>query len=306
MEQLDSIDNRARSEDLNTTSNGASEEKIVVGGGTVKLSKNVSKENTKNATKNPDINSVKKPKQFLNKKRTAGNRFTTAEDKILLEAINSGEELDFTKLAKRMKRNSTSVQHRVLKLKLSGGDSSRSSLTLQEDLAIIDSATKHLKEFSKLDDVFLKDAEVLAASFRRSKASVRHRWDFILKVWVKSYYTGTLNLNIKVMLANVIADNFEDIDSIDWNWILRSFNEFAGHTLASIRRTFYNNIYKSTIMHSKDDKTKVTLKDIAKDAAVTYSNENARKISDSTLARQREVIEHFEKKTKELGIKDFL
>ena len=60
----------------------------------------------------------------------------------------------------------------------------------------------------------------LAASFRRNKDSVRLRWEVRLKVWLKSYYTKTLNLDIKVMLANILADNFEDIDSIDWNFVI--------------------------------------------------------------------------------------
>ena len=48
------------------------------------------------------------------------------------------------------------------------------------------------------------------------------------------------------------------------------------------------------------------LKEIAEHAAVAFSQENARKIPASTLTRQREIIEYFENKVKELGIKDFL
>lgn len=302
---LDIIDNRARGEDLNTTSEGASGEKIV--GGDVKPSKKVSKKNTKKATKTPDINkSVKKTRQVLNRKRPAPNPFTSEEDKILLEAISSGEELDFTKLAKMMNRDRKSVKHRVEKLKLSGGVSTKTCprYNLQEDLTILDSAVENLKKFAKLDDTPLKHAEDLAASFRRKTESVKARWETSLKVWLKSFYTKTLNLNIKVMLANLLADNFEDIESIDWNFV-KSFKEFDGHTLASIRKSF-SNIYKTAKDHSKEDKTKLTLKEIAEDAAVTYSQENARKIPASTLKRQREVIDYFEKKVKDLGIKDFL
>ena len=107
------------------------------------------------------------------------------------------------------------------------------------------------------------------------------------------------------MLANVQAANFEDIDSIDWNFV-KSFKEFSGHTLVSIRTEFFHYIYKRANRHSKDEKTKLTLKEIAEDAAVTFNKENARKIPASTLERQTEVINYFEKKVKELGIKDFL
>ena len=69
---------------------------------------------------------------------------------------------------------------------------------------------------------------------------------------------------------------------------------------------FFDNIYRAAKRHSENSKSKLTLKEIAKDAAVTHGKENARKIPASTLKRQAEVIEHFEKKVKELGIKDFM
>ena len=118
-------------------------------------------------TKNTEINkSVKKPRQVLNRKRTPRNLFTPEEDKILVEAISSGEELNFTNLAKKMNRDYCSVKRRVKKLKLSGGDTTRnfSRFTLQEDLTIIDSVIKSLPRFSKLDDTPLEDDLDLAAN----------------------------------------------------------------------------------------------------------------------------------------------
>ena len=298
----DLIDNRARDEDLNTTSSGASGEKIVGGG--VKPRKTVSKKNTKKVTKNTNINkSVKKPKQVLNKKRSTHNPFKPEEDKILLEAMRSGEELDFKELAKTINRKRTSVQGRMEKLKLSGGVSSTTNprYTLQEDLKIIDSAVENLKIFSKLDATPLKDSKDLAASFRRNADPVKERWEVRLKVWIKSYYTKTLNLDIRVMLANVVADNFKNIESIDWNFVI-SFKEFSGHTLRSIRYQFYSQIYQRAKVKFKGDKADLTLREIATIA----SKESAKKIPASTRKRQEEVIEYFEKKVKELGIKDFV
>ena len=66
------------------------------------------------------------------------------------------------------------------------------------------------------------------------------------------------------------------------------------------------NIFQTVKYHSADHKTKLTLREIANDAAVRFSEKNVHKISDAVLKRQREVIEYFEKKVKELGIKDFL
>ena len=87
--------------------------------------------------KNTNINkSVKKPRQILNKKRSTQYHFTPEEDKILLKAMSSGKELDFTKLAKTMKRAMGSVVNRLAKLKLSGGVSTITPrrYNLQEDL----------------------------------------------------------------------------------------------------------------------------------------------------------------------------
>ena len=198
LRQLDFIDNRGSKEDLNTASNAASDEKKM--GVHVKPNKTVSKKNMKIAIKNPVINNAVRQKK-KNRSTFTVNPFTPEEDKILLEAMSSGEELDFKKLAKKMNRAWGSVKHRVEKLKLSGGVSTitKQRYNLQEDLKIIDSAVENLKKFAKLDDTPLKDAEDLAASFRRKGQSVRNRWEKNLKVWVKSYYTKTLNLNIKVI-----------------------------------------------------------------------------------------------------------
>ena len=102
---LDLIDNKDRDEGLNTTSSEASDQKIVEQSDYAKSRKKVSQKNSQIGTKNSEINvSVKKPRQVLNRKTHTVNHFTPEEDKILLEAMSSGEELNFTKLGKRMNR----------------------------------------------------------------------------------------------------------------------------------------------------------------------------------------------------------
>ena len=104
----------------------------------------------------------------------------------------------------------------------------------------------------------------------------------------------------------MLAENFEETDSIDWKYVA-SLKEFSGHTSTSLKSTFFAYIlYNSKKLHCKDGNTKLTLREIAKDAEVTYSKENAKEVSESTLKRQREVIDYFEKKIKKLGIKDFV
>ena len=107
---MDFIDNRGRKEDLNTTIDGASDEKTVQVGAHVKLSKKV---NT-----NPET--VKKQKKVLSRKCHTNNPFKPEEDQILLEEMCSGEKLDFNQLAKKMNRTSASVKNRVNKLKMTG------------------------------------------------------------------------------------------------------------------------------------------------------------------------------------------
>ena len=107
------------------------------------------------------------------------------------------------------------------------------------------------------------------------------------------------------MLANVLADNFENIVSVDWNFV-KSFDEFSGHTIRSLKRIFFGNILHQAKCHSTNDKTTLTLREIANDAAVSFSEQNIRKISQQVLKRQGEVVEYFEKKVKEMGIKNFL
>ena len=66
------------------------------------------------------------------------------------------------------------------------------------------------------------------------------------------------------------------------------------------------NIFQQAKYHSTNDKTTLTLREIANDAAVSFSEQNIRKISQQVLKRQGEVVEYFEKKVKEMGIKNFL
>ena len=298
------IDDTGSNENMDTTSTKGSEEKIDDGG--EKLSKSVPKK--RKGPKNPDISDTgKKQKQVSNRKTYTLQFFKPEEDKILLKAMRSGEDIDYNKFAKKLNRDHASIRDRVKKLEMTGVSTKTSKrFTLEEDLKVIDSALKNLKEFSKLDDTPLKDVQDLSLSLKRNVSSLKQRWDRRLKVWLKSYYTKTLNLDIRIMLAEVLADNFEDIDSIDWN-LVSSFKEFSGHTVTSLKSTFFAYIlYNTSKLHCKEDKTKLTLREIANDAAVTYSKENAGKVTDATLKRQRDVIDYFEKKVKKLGIKDFV
>ena len=75
-------------------------------------------------------------------------RFTTEEDKILLEAIRNGKEGDLVKLSEMLKRNRASVRGRITKLKMTGeGPTERKLFTLKEDRIILDSALRFTLPF---------------------------------------------------------------------------------------------------------------------------------------------------------------
>ena len=299
--QMDFSDNRGLKEDLNTTRDKASDKIIVVDD--VKLRKTVSKK--KKGSKIIDIENDNAVKRVISRKSFTVKPFTPEEDKILLEAVNSGEKLDIRELAKKINRRKDSVRTRLEKFKSTGvSTKTNKSYSFQEDLLILDSAIRNLEKFSKLDDTPV-DTEDLSVSFRRTRTSVYERWELKLKSWLKSYYSKTLNLEIRVMLANVLADNFENIVSVDWNFV-KSFDEFSGHTIRSLKQIFFGNISRQAKYHSTNDKTTLTLREIANDAAVSFSEQNIRKISQQVLKRQGEVVEYFEKKVKEMGIKNFL
>ena len=242
---MDFSDNRGLKEDLNTTRDKASDKIIVVDD--VKLRKTVSKK--KKGSKIIDIENDNAVKRVISRKSFTVKPFTPEEDKILLEAVNSGEKLDIRELAKKINRRKDSVRTRLEKFKLTGvSTKTNKSYSFQEDLLILDSAIRNLEKFSKLDETPV-DAEDLSVRFRRTRTSVYERWELKLKSWLKSYYSKTLNLEIRVMLANVLADNFENIVSVDWN-LVKSFDEFSGHTIRSLKRIFFGNILQQAKYHS--------------------------------------------------------
>lgn len=107
------------------------------------------------------------------------------------------------------------------------------------------------------------------------------------------------------MLSNILADNFQTIDSIDWEFV-KTFSEFKGHTVKSLKCLFYDTLLRWTAERLKVDKTELSLKQIAEDAKVSYNKENARQIPEKTKIRQMKVVNHFESQVKKFDIKDFL
>merc|ERR1711862_557448 len=87
---------------------------------------------------------------------------------------------------------------------------------------LIDEAIQHLKEGKSLRMVHFQNnsrCQVISLKLGRSFYSVCDRWNNKIKIWLLQYFNKTLNLEIRPVLANAVADNFESIEAIDWTFL---------------------------------------------------------------------------------------
>ena len=78
----------------------------------------------------------------------------------------------------------------------------------------------------------------------KGEESSRMRWTSTLKLWILQHFAGTLNLDLRRPLANYLAENFTDINSVDWHSVVKK-PELAGHTHLSLRQ-YLSNIFLNT------------------------------------------------------------
>ena len=130
------------------------------------------------------------------------------------------------------------------------------------------------------------------------------RWSRRLKPWILQHYSGTLNLDIRRMLANHLNETYDSIDNIDWP-VVAEKPEFVGHTQRSLRYTFCN-LLQSVKDHEKLDKSEITLSKIAGNANIYFSETNCKKVPDKVKLRQMQVVNYFEQFVKKNGITNFL
>ena len=103
------------------------------------------------------------------------------------------------------------------------------------------------------------------------------------------------------MLANVIADNFDSRDNIDWEMITK-YPEFSGNTETSLRSVFFN-LLPLASRRMRVDKFYLTLRQIAEDAEANYLHP---KIFKHIEQRKKDVIEYFESAVNRMNIKDYV
>jgi len=225
--------------------------------------------------------------------------YTPKEDEVIVQTLKSKENKPaaICELSKVLNRTYQSIADRIAKLETAGvGEASRrlKAFSLEEDLLIIDNSLQSLKLSKSISETKLDDIEELAKSLNRHAKSVSDRWDSKLKVWLLSYYQKTLNLEIRPMLINVLAENFDSIRDINWDWVLE-IPEFSGYTSISLRRVFRNGIIVRMAHRLKINRTEMTLQTIA-ETAKDFKFGSV--ISDNVRARQRLILDYFEEKVK--------
>lgn len=270
----------------------------------------IKKKNQFNNNRNQKHNVDKlKRNEKRNKHRPAGNvskKFTPEEDQVLMAAIEKSEgKLDINQLARDLCRNKSSIMQRIEKLKKGGARRVvRTHYTFEEDIHILDVVLKYLKEQS-LESLSLStsDWKEIEGQIGRGRQII-NRWDLALKPWILQHYAGTLNLDIRRPLANYLADNFDDANSIDWKTVA-SLPDFAGHTRDSLRHIFFTTLTPLTQRKLSLERKDISLRMIS-DMANTVYLQGGRVELAKNVKRQKEVVEYFESYVKSNGITEFL
>ena len=110
---------------------------------------------------------------------------------------------------------------------------------------------------------FPSDIIELGPILRRKHQSVFERWKSVLLSTILGFHRKSLNLDIRIILANYLADHFQSIISIDWTEVVK-LQGFTGNTKIYfyIRKVFYRLLYK-TCKALNIDKGSVTLNQIS-------------------------------------------
>jgi len=238
-----------------------------------------------------------KPKLCEEKKRAYHKlykvkQYTPDEDEIIVGTMKSAEtkSAGILQLIKILNRPYKSIKQRIEKLETGTGKRRYRPFSLQEDFLIIDNALKSLKQCKSLAETQLHDYEDLAKSLDRQGLSVDRRWSFQLKVWILQYYQKTLNLEIRPMLIDTLAENFDSIEDIDWDWVTH-IPEFSGYSSNDLRKVFYTKILHHMARQLEVERTEITLTKLAETSnRIKFSN-----VSESVRKRQEKIIDYFEK-----------
>ena len=221
--------------------------------------------------------------------------FLENEDKIILDAMKASnekkEKINLSDLSKVLKRNYSAIQQRIFKLERTGVSEIKNvRFSIEEDMIIIDDVLDKLIQSDKgLKDIYAYPSEIvlLGKVLKRYHFSVYEHWQIKILPTILGHYHKCLNLNIREMLANFLADNFDCSSDIDWKFVLEQ-PEFLGHTLPSLKKISSKLLYGASKTLSID-KQFISLKQVA--ACV----KTKRRFNEKVLVRQMKTIEYFEK-----------
>ena len=120
--------------------------------------------------------------------------------------------------------------------------------SLEEDLILIEHAVSKMGGGILLRNVNRSKLEFseFSQSFGRDIDSVYRRWVGKLMVWLLSHYNKSLNLDVRPMLANYVAEHFTDVDNIQWDKMLTQ-PEFKGYTETSLSSLYHGTIVNSPL-----------------------------------------------------------
>ena len=233
--------------------------------------------------------------------------FSAEEDSKLLKGLEECPEGIIVhevvrKLSHELKRRWSAVHHRMEKLQRGSSKRGLRMFTLEEDMLIIDLAVEVILKGYTLQEANISnlDIRLLADSLTREDKTMRDRWIY-LKTWLQQYYHKTLNLDVRPMLVNVLADNFESEDQVDWDFVLKC-PEFSGHSTQSLRKVLHD-YFRMVSRNMRISRNDLSFKQVVQ---FTKENYKPRKVPEKVQMRQAEIIKYFEEMVKSKGITNFL
>ena len=241
---------------------------------------------------------AKKKRPYTNHHQFHKKRqFDPDEDEVIVLTMKSAEtkSAGILELSKVLNRTYTSVHQRILKLETGSRKKGKKPFSIEEDFLIIDNSLESLKLCKSLEDTQLENLEDLAKSLKRAqgqkRGSVLDRWKNILKPWLMQYYQKTLNLEIRPMLTSVLAENFNSIHDIDWEWV-KKVPEFSGYTVEKLKNVYFKETVWLMAKSLGIERTEMSLQTIAE----TAKDFQFSKVNKSVIERQQQIIDYFEKK----------
>merc|ERR1712113_164923 len=110
---------------------------------------------------------------------------------------------------------------------------------------------------------------------------------------LESYAYKTLDLDVRLMLANFLSDNFSSIPSIDWHTVV-SRPEFRGHSEFSLRKIFWSTLVRTAATDLGVSRTELSLQQVAQHAQSGLKGLKKTRSVKKVKKRQLDLIDYFE------------